>query len=203
VPKVQEIITIPKSELLITLPGRRTMVIPRFTTTITEGEQTVNNQFGFILRHDGGDNYTATVKVMEDSAPQATEQLEGNSAFMNASIDTRDNTWYRVIAKINEDKRITELYDANGTLIQNAETRKDALNSGEFGVLMSYDINTVIAFKNLKAETLNQSTQPVNEKEVSASKPEVPALYIGLTIILAVTVAAIACVKERKRGAND
>jgi hypothetical protein len=203
VPKVQEIITIPKSELLITLPGRRTMVIPRFTTTITEGEQTVNNQFGFILRHDGGDNYTATVKVMEDSAPQATEQLEGNSAFMNASIDTRDNTWYRVIAKINEDKRITELYDANGTLIQNAETRKDALNSGEFGVLMSYDINTVIAFKNLKAETLNQSTQPVNEKEASASKPEVPALYIGLTIILAVTVAAIACVKERKRGAND
>ena len=203
VPKVQEIITIPKSELLITLPGRRTMVIPRFITTINESEQTVNNQFGFILRHDGGDNYTATVRVLEDDASQTAKQLEGNSAFMNASVDTRDNTWYRVIAKINEDKRITELYDANGTLIQNAETRKDALNSGEFGVLMSYDINTVIAFKNLKAETLNQSTQPVNEKEVSASKPEVPALYIGLTIILAVTVAAIACVKERKRGAND
>ena len=179
------------------------MVIPRIITTITESEQTMNNQLGFILRHDGGDNYTATVRVMEDDASQTTEQLEDNSTFMNASTDTRENTWYKVIAKINEDKKITELYDANGTLIKNAETRKDALNSGEFGVLMSYDVNTVIAFKNLKAETLNQSTQPVSEKEVSASKPELPALYIGLTIILAVTVAAIAYVKERKRGAND
>jgi hypothetical protein len=202
VPKVQQIITIPKSEIIITLPGRRTMVIPRMITTITESEQTVNNQFGFILRHDGGDNYTATVRVMEDGASQTTEQLQDNSAFMNASIDTRENTWYKVIAKINEDKRTTELYDANGTLIKTEENRKDALNSGEFGVLMSYDINTVIAFKNLKAETLNQSTQPISEKEVSASQPEVPALYIGLTMILAVTVAAIACVKERKRGAN-
>ena len=180
------------------------MVIPRIITTVSESEQTINNQVGFILRHDGGDNYTASVRVLDEGTSQTTEQLDGdNSAFMNASMDTRENTWYKVIAKINEDKRTTELYDANGTLIKNAETRNDALGSGEFGVLMDYDINTVIAFKNLKAETLNQPTQPVSKNDAPVSELEVPAPYIGLTLLLAIAVAAIAYIKERKRGAND
>jgi hypothetical protein len=200
---VKKIVTVPSTELLLTLPGRRTMVIPRMVTTLTESEQTVYSQCGFILRNDGGDNYTASVKVVEDDTAQTTAQIEDSSAFLNASMDTRENTWYKVIAKINEDKRITELYDSNGTLIKNAETSKDPLNSGEFGVLLSYDINTVIAFKNLKAETLNQSTQPASEKNVSATQPKIPASYVGLTILLAVTVAAIAIVKERKRETKN
>jgi hypothetical protein len=204
VPKIKKIITVPTSELQIILPGRRTMVIPRIITTVSESEQTINNQVGFILRHDGGDNYTASVRVLDEGASQTTEQLDGdNSAFMNASMDTRENTWYKVIAKINEDKRTTELYDANGTLIKNAETRNDALGSGEFGVLMDYDINTIIAFKNLKAETLSQPAQPVSKNAAPVSELEVPAPYIGLTLLLAIAVAAIAYIKERKRGAND
>jgi len=204
VQRIKKIITVPTSEVQITMPGRRTMMIPRMITTVSESEQTINNQVGFILRHDGGSNHTASVKVLDEGTSQTTEQLDGdNSAFMNASMDTIENTWYKVVVRINEDKRTTELYDANGTLIKNAETRNDTLNNGEFGVLMDYDINTVLAFKNLKAETLNQPTQPVSENEVSVSELEVPVQYIGLTILLAVAVAAIAYAKERKRGKND
>jgi hypothetical protein len=57
-------------------------------------EQPTNNWFGFILQSNGESNYTASVKVLNgDAATRLTAQLAGNStAFMNASLSTRENT---------------------------------------------------------------------------------------------------------------
>lgn len=53
--------------------------------------------------------------------------------------------------------------------------------------------------KNLKAETLDQPTPPTDDNQTPADKFEPLAPYIGLAILLAVAVAAIAHIKERKR----
>jgi hypothetical protein len=53
------------------------------------------------------------------------------------------------------------LYDNNGTLLKSTATRDDAMSISELRIIMAYGTGTVIAFKNLKVETLDQPTQPI------------------------------------------
>jgi hypothetical protein len=198
----EKTITIPESWQTIRLPGRRGRItVWRSEQTIVRSEQTTN-QFGFTLQHNGGNNYTASVKVLnDDDTARLTKQLDGNTtAFMNASMSTRENTWYKVAARISEDEITAELYDANGTLLQNIALKNSALSISESGILMTYDADAVIAFKNLKAETLDQPTPPTDDNQTPTDELEPLAPFIGLTILLAVAVATIAYVKERKRA---
>jgi hypothetical protein len=181
------------------------------TITITTGVQplrlpdnfnlTVNNQFGFILRNNGGNNYTASVRGLDDYDISQIKQLDGKgTAFMNASMVIRENTWYSVVAKMSENEITAELYDMNGTLLESMATRDDAINISEFGILLANNTDKAIVFKNLKIETLDQPTPPVGGNQIPVNGLELLAPYIGLTILLAVVVTTVAYVKKRKRA---
>jgi len=203
-------VTVSKSELTTVVEGGQTMrmaggrrlMVPRVRQTVitTESNQTISNQFGFILQHNGGDNYTASVKTLNDyDVSQIAERLDGNdTALMNATMDTKENTWYKVVARISESEITTELYDQNGTLLKNMAAKGDAVNSGESGILMTNA--TVVAFKNLKAESLDQPIPSVDSNQPSANRLELLAPYNGVVTLLAVAVAAIAYIWERKRA---
>jgi hypothetical protein len=203
-PTGKRTITIPASRRTVAIPGTRrilTIIIGEQTITLPN-EQTPTNQLGFILSYNGGDNYNASVRVLDDSdISQMTQQNDSNTAFMNASSITRENTWYKVAAKISEGVVTTELYAENGTLLK--KTTRDASNASESGILITYDANTVVAFKNLKNVTLDQPIQSDDGGETSTNEVELSAPYIGLAILLAIAIAAIAYVKERKRLTNE
>jgi hypothetical protein len=193
--------TVLESPQTIGVPGSWRMTLPRVeqTETVTESNETISNQFGFILQHDGGDNYTASVKTLNNyDVSQMTEQPGGNNtALMNVTMDTQENTWYKVVARISEDEVTTQLYDENGTLLKNFAANGAATNSSESGILMTNA--TVVAFKNLEAETLDHPATPVDNNQTSTNGLELWAPYNGLVMLLAVGVAAIAYVTERKR----
>jgi hypothetical protein len=181
------------------------------TTTITTGVQplrlpdnfnlTVNNQFGFILRNNGENNYTASVRGLNDYDISQIKQLDGKgTAFMNASMVIRENTWYSVVAKMSENETTAELHDMNGTLLESMATRDDAINISEFGILLANNTDKAIVFKNLKIETLDQPTPPVGGNQIPVNGLELLAPYIGLTILLVVVVTTVAYVKKRKRA---
>jgi hypothetical protein len=168
------------------------------TITVTESEQTTNNQFGFILRHNGGYNYSASVRVLDEhDVFQITKQDENNRGVINASTSTKENTWYKIEARIFEDGITASLYDENVTLLKNAAARDNFTSINESGILITYDANTVIAFKSLKAEILGQSTQTAAGDNIPVNRLEVLAPYAGLAILLATGVATIAYVKKR------
>ncbi len=135
---------------------------------IPRSEQRINDQFGFVLRHIDGHNYSLSIRGLDDyGIPQITKGLDGNNtAFMNASLSTKENTWYKVLAKMSEDKITAELYDKNGTLLQSIATGDDTISSNELGILITYDRDTVVAFKNLTVETLDKPTPPVDETNI-------------------------------------
>ncbi|MDH5266593.1 MAG: Ig-like domain-containing protein [Candidatus Bathyarchaeota archaeon] len=178
--------TITRSEQTITIPGyeqtlrmprsRQTMIItiPEQKTTIPSYKQTTDKNLGFILRHNGGNNYSVSVRRLDDyDMSQTTKQIDGNdTAFINASMGTTENTWYKVVAKMSKDETTAELYDKNGTLIRSIATRDDAISISELGILMAYDPDTVIAFKNLKIETLDQPTPPVSDNQIPENRFE-------------------------------
>jgi hypothetical protein len=203
VPKGEHTITIPASRQIIRTPwSRQPVTILRSEQTITiPSEQTPNNQLGFILRYNGENNYNASVRVLDDyDLSQITKQPDGNTtAFINASKSTKENTWYKVAARISEGVVTAELYTENGTLLENMVARDDTVNASESRILIICDTDTVIAFKNLKVETLDQPTQPDGGSQIPVNELALSAPYIGLAILLAVAIAGIAYTKKRKR----
>jgi hypothetical protein len=203
--------TTQENEQTVTVPGytqtirqprsRRYAAVQIPEQVITVPSEPANNWFGFILQNNGESNYTASVKVLNsDAATRLTAQLAGNNtAFMNASISTRENTWYKVAAKVSEGGKTTELYDANGTLLQNITDSGSVLSASESGILVAYDPDAVVVFRNLKAETLDQPAPSADDNEHLVDEFEPLALCIGLTVLLAVVAAAVTYVKERKR----
>ena len=198
----EQTVTVSGYTQTIRLPrSRRYAAVQIPEQVITVPSEPTNNWFGFILQSNGESNYTASVKVLNgDAATRLTAQLAGNNtAFMNASMSTRENTWYKVAAKISEGGKTTELYDANGTLLQNITDSGSVLSVSESGILVAYDPDAVVVFRNLKAETLDQPAQSADDNEDLVDEFEPLALYIGLTVLLAVAAAAVTYVKERKR----
>jgi len=210
-------ITIPSSEQTIRLGRNRqiiTIVRPEQTITrpinIPKGmqplrlpddiDQTTNNQFGFILKNNGGNNYSISIRGMDCNDISQIKQLEGNgTVFMNASTCIRENTWYKVVARMSEDEIIAELHDINGTLLELVATRDDAIDISEFALLVANNTDSAVAFKNLKVETLNQTTQLPEGNENAVDERDLLAPYVTFTILLATIFAAVVYVKKRKK----
>jgi hypothetical protein len=205
-------------EFIILRSGQTTTIskseqrIPSWqTVTITAGMQplrlpddynlTLNNQFGFILRNNGGNNYTASIRGLDGYDISQIKQLDGNGTeFMNASMIIKENTWYNVVARMSENETTAELYDINGTLLESTATRNDAINISEFGILLANNTDKAIAFKNLKVETLNQPIRSLESNKSAVNGHELLVLYINLTILLAAAFAAVVYVKKRKKA---
>jgi hypothetical protein len=171
---VKEFLKIDLSGAGVSLSGEFIMLRSEQTVTLSRSEQKTNDQFGFVLRHNSGNNYSVSARVLDDHYTfQIIKRLHGNNtAFMNASLGTRKNTWYKVVAGMSEEEVTVELYDKNGTLLKSIETGDDAMSINELVVLIAYEIDIVIAFRNLKVETLNQPTQPVEENHIQTHRLE-------------------------------
>jgi hypothetical protein len=195
----EQTITIPQKQ--ISLGRRRFITLPEQTITVKESEQP-NIQVGFILRNSGGNNYSASVGMLGDSdISQIAQRLDGNNtAFMNASDSIRESVRYHVVAKISEDQVSAELHDENGTLLMSTAAKDDAVGISESGILMTFDANNLIAFKNLKVESFDQPpTQSVESKRVPVNGLDSLAPYIGMPILLAAAIATMVYLKKRTK----
>jgi hypothetical protein len=206
-------VTIPKRTVTIGLYRRRqtTIELPEQTITIPTipsgmtalrlpDNLLINNQFGFILRNNGEGNYSIDFKGLNtDDISQIVTQSEGNdTAFMDASTGIKDDTWYNVVTRMSEDEITAELYDTNGTLLKSTATRNDTLSVTEFGLLLANSTDKIIAFKNLKTETLDQLNQPLEDNNIALKELTLLAPYIGLTILLAAVSASSVYVLKRR-----
>lgn len=163
-----------------------------------------NGQFGFILSQNGDNNYSASVRILEDKdvSQIATQLDEEGTAFMNASKITKENTWYRITASISPSASNAALYEENGTPVNNVAPRNDSSTANQIGVLLEYNPGAVIVFRNLKVETLDKTeSPPINPQTFENSEQN--AFFIGLVpgliAILIVATATIALVRRRRK----
>jgi len=205
-----QIVTIPRPGE--TAESLKEIVIPKGFQPLRlpdDIEQTTNNQFGFILRNSGGNNYTLNVRGLDNYDVAQINPPGGNRiAFMNASANIRDDTWYKVAARISEDEITADLHDKNGTLIESMTITHDEIDVNELVILIANNTDRAVAFKDLKVETLNELTQPpeapedaadAEGDEKAANDSEFLVLYINLAIILIATFAAVAYVTKRRQ----
>jgi hypothetical protein len=193
----QQTITMPERELPI-LIRRKLMIITVPEHTFTVGNVQESSHFGFILQNNSG-NCSASVQKLQDSDISYIEkQLKNNTTFMNASATIKENTWYRAVAKMSDNGITTELRSENGTLLETLATKENTSNSTQSGILITCEPYTIIAFRNLKTENLDQQpTQPVSSIPPSTSIFESLSTYIMVTVLLALAGAGIVFLKKK------
>jgi hypothetical protein len=196
-----QLITIPR--IGETAESLKEIVIPKGFQSLrlpNDIEQTTNNQFSFILQNSGGNNYSLNVRGLDEYDMAKINKLGGNdTAFMNTTGWIRENTWYKVVARISEDEITAELHDSNGTLLESIATTDDAASVSELVILLANNTDRAVAFKNLNVETLNQTTQLPEGNKKSAVDSELLAPNVTLAIILATIFAAVVYVKKRRK----
>jgi hypothetical protein len=209
-------VTIPASELTI-ITGRnrqtKTIEIPEKTITVPinvpsgmaplrlpdDFNQTINNQFCFILQNNNG-NYSLNVRGLNDDDVSTIRQDNGsNTAFMNATESITENTWYKVTASISENGITANLYNSDGTLIESMATPYDTLNSNEMAMLITNDVDSAVIFKDLKVQTPNNTTQPAENNKKATNDGGMLTPYVYLSILLAATFAAAVIYVKKKR----
>ena len=163
-------------------------------------EETTNNQFGFILENSGNNNYSLNVKGLDTYEVAKMNPGGGNgTAFMNASGYIRENTWYKIVAKISEDEVAAEVEDTNGTVIERITTANNAVNVSKLVILLTNNTDRAVALKNLNVETLNQPTQPAKEEEKAANWIEIITPYVTFISLIATIVAIALATKKRNQ----
>jgi hypothetical protein len=195
-------VTIPARQIAYRLPRSKQVVIveiPEKTITFP-GAELLNSQFGFILKSDGENNYTASVKLLTaDDVSQMTQSLDERGAlFMNASEVAAKNTWRKAIAKVSGEEVAIEVYDENGTQLDSMTKNTISGQYGELGILMSYPTGQVLAFKNLKVESLGQTPTPIVQNQTQGNAIDFLFPYVRIPLLLAGIVLAILCLRGRK-----
>jgi hypothetical protein len=99
---------------------------------------------------------------------------------------------------MSEEEITAELYDANGTLLKSTATRDDALSVTEFGLLIANSTDKIIAFKNLKTETLDQPNPQPEDNNNALKEPTLLAPYVGLALLLASVFTTAAYLHRKK-----
>jgi hypothetical protein len=159
--------------------------------------QTINNQFCFILQNNGG-NYSLNVNGLnDDNMSSIMQSNENNITFMNATENIKENVWYNVTASISDNGITANLYNTNGTLIESLVNPSTSINSNETVMLMANNANSAVIFKDLTIKSLNGTIQSPESKATNYAGLIVP--YLSLSIFLVATSSVVLIYVKKKR----
>lgn len=146
------------------------------------------------------------VKILEDQdiSQLATQLSKEDPTFLNASEITQENIWYKIEATMSQANTNVTLYEENGTPLNNLTPRNLTVSMSQVGILMQYNPGAIIAFRNLKVQSLPQTvpTLPSVSTTQIPRNVDSPYLYIGLFALMAVVATAIMYFR-RKRKSDD
>ncbi len=196
------IITIPAHKEIYRLPRSRqtvTVQIPERQITIP-GAELLNSQFGFTLQQSSANNYTATVKTIDDNGvSEIAQKIENGAVFINASDVTAKNVWQKAVAKVSGDVLTAEIYDQKGSLLKTVSQNKTSQNLDDIGVLVTYPTGQILAFKNLKVEATSHEVPPTTQNVSQGNSYEFLYPYIQASLLLAGFSLAIVSLWQKRK----
>ena len=165
--------------------------------------QTINNQFCFILQNNGG-NYSLNVRGLNDN--DMSNILLGNessTAFMNVSQNIKENSWYNVTESMSDNGITANLYNTNGTLIESRVTPFNATNSNEMIMLITNNVDSAVILKDLAVKALYNTTQPPESNEKTSNESGLLFPTVSLSILLVATFSVAVVYVKKKRQMRD
>jgi hypothetical protein len=205
IPSSQQTIRIRNQAITTTIP-EETFTVPLNVPAdmaplrLPEGfNQSVNDQFCFIVQKDNGDNFSLNVKALSEDDLSNVADYNGKSAeFTNASQSINANTWYQTTTTILDNEITSNLFNINGTLIESTAVH-NAVNGSKTVTLVANNQDNAIVFKDLKIENLNQPQQSPSPKETTKSSPSIIP-YVVLSILFAATLTSAVYIKRKRHA---
>jgi hypothetical protein len=156
--------------------------------------QTLDNQFCFILQNNNADNYSLDVKGL---SLDDLSDMQANAAVTNATGNIKEDAWYRITTNIAGNKVTTNLSSDNGTLIESSSISKN-----QTVLLITNNEDAAIALENLTIQTQNVATQRVQSTQKPSSNIGGPsvALYAITSILLAATLVAVLYIRKQRKA---
>ena len=206
IPASQQTLRLRSQTLTTTVPGETFTVPVNVPTDMTplrlpdNFNQSVNDQFCFIIQKDSGDIFSLNAKALSlDDLSSRTES--GVSVyFTNASESITDNTLDQTTTTISDSGITSNLFNSNGTLIESTTT-KSGVNGSKTVTLITNNQDNAIVFKNLKIQNLNQTQPPLSPEIMTSGNPNLFP-YILLSILLATIFTSIFYIKRKKSHAT-
>jgi hypothetical protein len=188
----------------VQIPGQ-TLTVP---TNVPDGmgpltlppdfNQTINNQFCFLLQNNGSDNFSLNMKALDGyDVANMTQDNQSNMAFVNASGVIKENTWYKITEGISENEITARINDANGTLIGRMTTPSDAV-----AILVANNVDNAVVFKNLQFQNVNTPTQTPEPNAKVTSNISLFSSYVVVAVVLLVTISAAMLYFKSKRASD-
>jgi len=208
-------LTVPSSEQNLTV-GRsrqlRTIHIPGQTETVptnipdgmgpltlpSDFNQTINNQFCFLLQNSGPENFSLNMKALNNyDIANITQDTQIDTALLNVSDSIKGNIWYNVTQNMSFNQITTRITDANGTLIDTMTTRSNAL-----AILVANNVDNAVVFKNLQYQNVNNPSEtPLSSPQTAISNDwYLPYVILAITLISGLSLALLFF--ERKKFAK-
>jgi hypothetical protein len=206
IPASQQTTRIRNQSITTTLPSETFTVpvnVPADLTPLRLPDgfnQTLNNQFCFIVQKDNGDNYSLNVEAFSDDDLSNMADMGNTAEFNNVSQIINDNTWYQATTIVSDHGVASYLFNINGTLIENTATN-NLMNGTKAVTLITNNQNNAIVFKGLRIENLNPTHQSQSPEEKTRSRPSVVP-YVVLLILLVATVTSVFYIKRKKSHAT-
>ena len=204
IPPSQQTIRMRNQSITTSFPGE-TFTVPVNVPAdmgplrLPEGfNQSVNNQFCFIVQKDNGDNFSLNVKALSDDDISNIENNANSADFTNSSPSIKDNTWYQTTTTITENGITSNLFNINGTLIEGTAINS-VLNVNKTVTLITNNQDNAIVFKDLKIENIDQTQQPSSPKETTKSSPSIVP-YVALSILLVATGTSVFYINRKKHA---
>lgn len=202
IPASQQTIRIRNQAITTTIPGE-TFTVPVNVPTdmaplrLPEGfNQSLNNQFCFIVQKDSEDSFSLNIKALSDHDLSNSGDIGHSLVFTNASQLITDNIWYQTTTTVSDKEITSNLFNANGTLIESTAAN-NTINGNKTVVLITNNQDNAIVFKNLRIENLNQTQQSPSPKEITKTSPIIVPC-VGLSILLAASVVSTFYIKRKK-----
>ena len=158
--------------------------------------QSVNNQFCFIVQKDSEGNFSLNVKALSDDDLSNIGDMGKSAMFTNASQKITDNIWYQASTIVSDQGITSNLFNINGTLIESTGIN-NSVNDNKTVTLITNNQDNAIVFKDLKIENLNQTQQTPSPKEITKSSPSI-ILYVALSILATATVTSVFYINKKK-----
>lgn len=147
--------------------------------------QTINNQFCFLIENNGYDNYSLNMKALNSYAiSNITDQDAGATAFMNVSENLIENTWYKVTESIIGSQVTAQVKDSNGTIIENIAASSNCNNTV---ILVANNVDNAIIMKELSIQSINKPAETKVTNNINNSSSiaalTIVALIAGLLAV--------------------
>lgn len=160
-------------------------------------EKMTNDQFAIILGDYNNNTYALDLKGLDDYDLSLKEEYNESSAIIiNATSFMREDIWYKIEAKISEEKITAIITDEFGypvEFIEKINTKEE--NNQKLMLLLTNDLSQIVAFKDLNFEPIMKTNQDDLDQGNIVSK--IPVLYV-LIIFLVVSLCLGVFIRKKK-----